>query len=154
MGAEHNTSLQDKELVLREQVMGVYHERVAETTPQGPPASTRDNLIHMIGNTNDRINGLASGKYVWGKLDPELYSLSKEDLLLKLIDADTRLFNLANFFAGQDHQVEMPYGKILSPVQFISGMIPHQIFHQGIHLGIMDKLGMSRPDTYRKRWGD
>ena len=34
-----------------------YGERISESSPQGPPASTRDNLEHMIANLEDRLGG-------------------------------------------------------------------------------------------------
>lgn len=129
-----------------------YGVRVAAETPQGPPASTRDNLEHVIANIEDRVHGFEQGEYKWGIPDPTLKQLSKTQLLERLMKDDKRILELAQDPANTSRQITTPFGPN-TPSQFIQNLVPHQIFHQGIHMGLMDKMGMARPESYVKRWG-
>lgn len=129
-----------------------YGIRVAEETPQGPSASTRDNLEHIIANLEDRITGVEIGEYKWGTPDPKLKELSKAQLLERLMTADKKLVGLASNPEVASRQITTPFGSN-SAIQFVQNLVPHQIYHQGIHLGLMDKMGMARPESYVKRWG-
>lgn len=129
-----------------------YGIRVAEETPQGPSASTRDNLEHVIANLEDRVKGIEQGEYKWGMPDPKLKELSKAQLLERLMTADKKLIGLASDPTVASRQITTPFGPN-SAVQFVQNLIPHQTYHQGIHMGLMDKMGMARPESYVKRWG-
>lgn len=129
-----------------------YGIRVAEETPQGPSASTRDNLEHIIANLEDRVTGMEIGEYKWGIPDPKLKELSKAQLIERLMAVDKKLVTLAGNPAIMYHQITTPFGPNTA-AQFVQELVPHQIYHQGIHMGLMDKMGMARPESYVKRWG-
>lgn len=128
-----------------------YSVRISESTPQGPSDSTRDNLEHLIVNLEDRLKGIQKGEYKWSQPDLRLKQLSKADLLQRLINADSRLLQLV-FEPNIRKTISTQRGS-LSTIEFIGNMIPHQIYHQGIHIGLMDRLNMKRPNSYVARWG-
>lgn len=131
---------------------GRYEVRIAVDTPQGSSASTRDNLVHIIANLEDRLAGLERGEYKWGYPDPSIGRLTKADLLDRLISADSRLLDLVSVPEVASRYIATPRGTT-SVTDFVGNMVPHQILHQGIHLGLMDMLGMRRPESYVARWG-
>jgi len=135
-----------------------YDVRVADETPQGPSASTRENIAHIIVNLEDRIGGLEQGKFEWRddeakqKAEEPLRALTKPLLLERLMKADKRLVEISQDQTLPTRNIVTKYATITS-AQFMRDIAPHQVFHQGLHGGLMDKMGMPRPQSYTNRWG-
>ncbi|HCM37180.1 MAG: hypothetical protein UV61_C0001G0055 [Candidatus Gottesmanbacteria bacterium GW2011_GWB1_43_11] len=128
----------------------LYNIRINGYTPQGPSASTRDQLIHIIENTTQRLGGFETGEYTYKSTQLPLRLLDKSDLLAILVYTNDRLVELALGNARQT--ITTPRG-IMTPADFVVDMIPHQYYHQGLHLaGPIDYLGLPWPPTYA-RWG-
>jgi hypothetical protein len=135
-----------------------YNARVNENTPQGPSASTRDNLMHLIKNMRARTDGLKTGELTWVQSDPILETLGKRALMGELMNATEAFVDRA---AGtiQQKLIKIPDEKpntfyFVSAIQYVGGMARHAVYHQGIaNAGAGDLLGIPRLASFKRTWG-
>ncbi len=133
-----------------------YDVRVNEHTPQGPSASTRTNLAHLVQSLRGRTNGLWTGEIRWEPKDQREEQLPKRVLMEMLMDVTEEFVEVA---AGTKvhKMIKIPKGKefdAVTAVQFIRDMAGHAVLHQGIAIaGVGDLIGMPRSAAFTRRWG-
>ncbi|MEW6586964.1 MAG: hypothetical protein AB1442_15320 [Nitrospirota bacterium] len=126
----------------------------------GEGDSVCQELIHQIGHSRLRIEGLQAGKVTsWQYFDvhpqehQKLTHMSKDELMREFDAISVSLYELFIRTETQTINVLLPYGRTVSGARLLEEIVHHEILHLGICIKLGDHLGITRPTPVKRVWG-
>lgn len=119
--------------------------------------SPRESMAHHIGVTRDYIQGIKVGNIAFGNKYDDLVDyekLSKEELIKKLDETVTELFNMLCDPGISRRKIKVPWNEDgISVLEVLRALDSHEVLHTGWNLAIMDHLNIERFPKLKAMWG-
>lgn len=126
----------------------------------GKGDSVRQELIHQIGHSRLRIEGLQTGtvnNWRYSEVHPQeqeqLTTMSKDELIREFDNTATDLYELFTKPETQAISVQFPFGRTVTGTRLLQEVVHHEILHVGIGIKLGDQVGIPRPAPVKRVWG-
>lgn len=133
----------------------------------GKGDSVRQELIHQIGHSRLRAEGLQTGRvdnWRYAEVHPQeqelLTTMSKDELIREFDNTATDLYELFTRPETQTVNVQFPFGKTVNGSRLLQEVVYHEILHEGMGIKLgdgikidKDQIGIPRPAPVKRVWG-
>jgi len=143
---------------IREYYLKIPAEKLNEGIGAGD--SPRTELIHQIGHSLLRVEGLETGviaNWRYDQTHPEeqaaLTQMDREALIQALDETTVQLYTVFTKPETEVKDVQMPYGQKMTGIRLLRKVAQHDTLHAGMLVKFGDHFGIPRPAAMKKAWG-